>query len=71
MNIRIQDHTLINSKTRYTNYNGSPLQYARDLIRTRSPFTYCDKIQVVKVNETQYQLYGCPGWNLLYTVTGV
>ena len=71
MRIKIDNHTLVNRKTRYTDYNGSPLECARDLIRSRSPFTYCDIIQVVKVNENQYQLYGNPGWNLLFTVTGV
>jgi hypothetical protein len=71
MYIEIQDHTLINSKTRNTEYNGSPLQYARDLIRSRSPLAYCDCIQIVKASETQYQLYGNPGWNLLFTITGV
>ena len=71
MNIRIQDHTLIKSVTRYTDYNGCLLEYARDMIRTSTPFTYCDIIQIVKVNENQYQLYGNPGWNLLFTITGV
>ena len=71
MSIKIYDYTLVNSATRYTEYNGTPLQYARELIRAASPLTYANCIQIVKASNNQYQLYSMPGWNLLYTITGV
>ena len=72
MYIKIENHTGIScTNTSHADFNGSPLEYARDLIRTRSPLTYGDYIQIVKASNNQYQLYSMPGWNLLYTITGV